>query len=136
MNKKIAILFIIGGIVGTIIVSIFLQTQYNNQETWIAVDAYLDEIKTTTPISQGGTFPDGYRYYGLYKATINGEAYTLRSHFFSDPQYIDMHTTFYVNPANYSDYHEEYSANTKYRGLSCLLFTIIGILYLVLNRPE
>lgn len=136
MNRKIAIAFIVIGIVITIISSVYYQEQFQSQSNWICANVDLKSVEYTAPISQGGSNPDGYQYYGTYIATIDGTEYILKSNPVSESKYINTHTTFYINPSDYTNYHEVYSSLSKFRGLGFLFISLVGVLYLVINKKE
>ena len=136
MNKKIAIAFIVIGIIVTIISSVYFQYQFQKQSDWISVKVDLESVESTVPIAQGGSNPDGYQYYGTYIATIDETEYILKSNPVSESKYIDTHTTFYIDPSDYTNYHEAYSSLSAFRGLAFLFISLIGVLYLAFNKSN
>ena len=134
MTKKNATLLICLGIILSTIVSLNYYHKYQEQDSWIRVDASLVRIDNTKPYAQGGKNPDGYQYYGIYEDF--NKMFQLQSPPVSQESLINNKETFYVNPDNHNDYHLAYSKYSFLRGLACLIISIIGIVAFCINNSN
>lgn len=128
------ITFIVIGIISTIIAFVYYQCKFEVQSNWICVNVDLESINDV-PHDENSIDYD-YKCYGTYIATIDNVEYALKSDLVSEPSYIDKHATFYINPTNYNDYHEEYPSFTKYVSLVWLAFSCCLTFYVILYKSK
>ena len=133
LKYKSSILFIIIGILSTVISFILLDNLYKSQDLWIKAEVNLTEVKEANPLT---TNTDDKGYYGKYTFFINDMPIDLYSEKVSDPKYIENYLVFYINPNDYSDYHPEYNSHTKYLSFLGLGFCILGIIEFIISTKK
>lgn len=130
MNKKNGYILIVFGIVLTIISSVFLLIQYQEQKKLLHVEGKLVNIDIER------TEKSGYQWCGIYEGKVNGKTLELYSEPKNSKNKIKDSQIFVINESNTNDYKEATSIFTIFKGLPFLLFSVGGIVILKLVEEE
>lgn len=130
MNKKNGYILIVFGIVLTIISSVFLLIQYQEQKKLLHVEGKLVNIDIER------TEKSGYQWCGIYEGKVNGKTLELYSDTKNSKNKIKDSQIFVIDESNPDDYKEATSIFTIFKGLPFLLFSVGGVVILKLVEEE